>query len=400
MIESILVLFWVLGAFFFSEVNIPLFQFLNHIKLPDFYRTTVAISSPNMDSYGKSGVPSPLEEDSVGDSTGLEEIWSYGLANVLILSGAIPSITIAGLRPPKSDDEVFVIGFENVSVTSNQDNWFIAEELPVGLKMMRIRDHIENIATFGDLLGLNEEDFASQVTKNLFSTLELMERMEGYILETWISPKPALVDDIISTLEGLLMAFQYEEDDLRGWHLNVFHQVDGPNFIRNLLSRYQLLKQARDVTKKITGCLKSEETSEFDKIKIRRFIKAKTERVQGGDWFEEAVNLLRSLNVTIMDGEIIGLNGIDLEVAVGSEPDCETLREDLNQLDIDSDSEVSQVDEDQLEIPYLAPATTSDSESDISLIGDSFEFAACTLEMQTGVAHVPCSEVSPKIFFV
>ena len=134
--------------------------------------------------------------------------------------------------------------------------------------------------------------------------------------------------------------------------------------------------------------------------KLEGSLKQKLKVYKGGGWFEEAVvNLLRSHNVTIMDGEIIGLNGIDLEIARGSEPDCETLKEDLNQLDIDSDSEVSQVDEDQLEIPYLAPATTSDSESDISLIGDSFEFGARALWKCRLV--LPMSQVQrfPQRFF-
>ena len=118
--------------------------------------------------------------------------------------------------------------------------------------------------------------------------------------------------------------------------------------MRNLSTKFTLLQQARDITRKILKSASSTETSAAHKVEIQEFIETTASQEARGivseRWFELAVDLITRLNVTVQPHEVVGLNGIDLEVSRSSSPELddvrspESLRDSESPYDGDMDS--------------------------------------------------------------
>ena len=129
-------------------------------------------------------------------------------------------------------------------------------------------------------------------------------------------------EDALEIIGGLIMTNKAEsEDDLWGWRFAMFQEIGGPDLMRALSTRFQLLQQARDVIRKASKCLASSEASDDNKKSIRTLIETSAHWAMMGinytTWFEEAVNLLNTMNVTYTIEEVSEspAHKIDMELA-------------------------------------------------------------------------------------
>ena len=170
-----------------------------------------------------------------------------------------------------SNEDVHVIGYINVE--ENEEGYIAKQEVSTGLMIERILEETENLPTISQLNTIDEEEFGLEVVRNMGKIKELMDRMETCLLEGWPNPRNNHEDDAIEVIGGLIMTNKPEsEDDLWGWRFAMFQEIGGPNLMRGLSTRFQLLQQARDVIRKVSRCLASNETSDDNKKRIRTLI--------------------------------------------------------------------------------------------------------------------------------
>ena len=101
-------------------------------------------------------------------------------------------------------------------------------------------------------------------------------------------------------LEEMVMNNVRQVDNIWGWRRQIFDQLGGPDLVRSSFDRLVLLKQARDIMRKITILKDSPLIPDDERSRIDQFI-ASTALLDSrqGEWFAESVAVLRTLEATI-----------------------------------------------------------------------------------------------------
>ena len=122
-------------------------------------------------------------------------------------------------------------------------------------------------------------------------------------------------------LEEIVMNNVRQVDNIWGWRRQIFDQLGGPDLVRSSFDRLVLLKQARDIMRKITILKESPLIPDDERSRIDQFI-ASTALLDSrqGEWFADSVAVLRTLEATIGEGDISGVYGLDLQAFRGSSP--------------------------------------------------------------------------------
>ena len=157
---------------------------------------------------------------------------------------------------------------------------------------------------------------------------------------------------MIDVLEGLVITLSTEaERELFGWRFTVFQEVGGQDLIRSLSTRLTLLKQARDVIKVVFKLLTDPKVSPHKRVVLDGFIKTNSEWAKRGilteNWFENTIDTLTRLEISIQPEDLTGIYGLDLETERGSSPERisspEILRGQDQEVSVDLESEIVMV---------------------------------------------------------
>ena len=94
--------------------------------------------------------------------------------------------------------------------------------------------------------------------------------------------------------------------------------------MRSLSTRLTMLKQSRDIIKVVLKVLLDPEISPHKKEVLSRFVKTNAEWARRGilteNWFENTINTLTRLNITIQPEDLTGIYGLDLVAERVSSP--------------------------------------------------------------------------------
>ena len=120
-------------------------------------------------------------------------------------------------------------------------------------------------------------------------------------------------------LEETVMSNVRQVDSIWGWRRQIFDQLGGPDLVRSSFDRLVLLKQARDIMRKITILKESPLIPDDERSRIDQFI-ASTALLDSrqGEWFAESVAVLRILKlplVKVTSVECMGWTSRHLEEA-------------------------------------------------------------------------------------
>ena len=124
---------------------------------------------------------------------------------------------------------------------------------------------------------------------------------------------------------------EYEvERELFGWKFALFQEFDGNTLLRSIKERFNLLEQARDLTRILTKAMKSDTTSAEDKVLLRNFIENTSNEAARGcntsDWFQDATTLASKISIQLEREDVRGLFRVDNTVEVGKQIVCKVIK--------------------------------------------------------------------------
>ena len=133
-------------------------------------------------------------------------------------------------------------------------------------------DQIDTLSTLRKITAGEPESYAEAVVHNMRSAYEIIGMIEQAMMSAWDAPHHNHEDAAIDMIEEVVVNSCREVEQVTGLRLTILEHLGGNGLVRDVMERFQLLQQTKEVMRKLIKLRKDKDTDKEDKKKIVAFI--------------------------------------------------------------------------------------------------------------------------------